>query len=96
MELRAWDCVLTSPEGRTAIEFEMRLRDIQALRRRIDLKRRDDLTSWFILLVADTRNNRRVLAEFAEMFADLPRLRPTRVHAALIAGRHPGTGLVLV
>jgi hypothetical protein len=81
---------------RTAIELEMRLRDIQAVRRRIDLKRRDDPTEHFLLLVADTRTNRRILSEFDRLFADLPRLRPTAVKAALQAGRHPGTGIVLV
>jgi transcriptional regulator with XRE-family HTH domain len=95
-EQRAWDAVLEGGHERTAIELEMRLRDIQALRRRIDLKLRDDPTEHFLLLVADTRNNRRVLAEFEGLFADLPRLRPTVLQAALAAGRHPGTGIVLV
>lgn len=95
-ELRAWDSMLFGGGRRTAIELEMRLRDIQALRRRIDLKRRDDPTEEFLLLVADTRNNRRVLAEFEDLFGDLPRLRPSRVRAALATGEHPPTGLVLV
>jgi transcriptional regulator with XRE-family HTH domain len=95
-ERRAWDGVIGGTSMRTAIELEMRLRDIQAVRRRFELKRRDDPTDHFLLLVADTRNNRRVLAEFEGLFADLPRLRPTAVKAALAAGRHPGTGIVLV
>jgi transcriptional regulator with XRE-family HTH domain len=95
-ERRAWDAVLIGGGMRTAIELEMRLRDVQAVRRRIDLKRRDDPTERFLLLVADTRNNRLVLAEFAALFADLPRLRPSTVRAALAAGQHPGTGMVLV
>jgi hypothetical protein len=74
----------------------MRLRDVQALLRRIALKRRDDPTQGFLLLIADTRGNRRILAEFAALFVDLPRLRPTIVRAALAAGHHPGTGIVLV
>ena len=74
----------------------MRLRDVQELRRRLDLKRRDDPTEAFVLLIADTRTNRRVLAEFAELFADLPRLRPSRVAADLRAGRLPPTGLLLL
>ena len=95
-DLRAWDAVLYGHRERTAIELEMRLRDVQAVQRRIGLKRRDDPTDHFLLLVADTRTNRRVLAEFAGLFSDLARLRPTDVRAALAAGRHPGTGIVLV
>ena len=74
----------------------MRLGDVQALLRRVDLKRRDDPTERFLLLVADTRHNRRVVAEFAALFADLPRLRPSNVRSALLAGEHPATGLLFV
>ena len=95
-EQRAWDAVLFGGGAKTAIELEMRIRDVQALIRRIDLKRRDDPTESFLLLVADTRTNRRVLAEFAGLFVNLPRLRPSQVHAALRAGNHPPTGLLLV
>jgi transcriptional regulator with XRE-family HTH domain len=95
-ELRAWDAMLFGHVERTAIELEMRLHDAQAVQRRVALKRRDDPTEHFLLLIADTRTNRRILAEFDGLFADLPRLRPTIVRAALLAGRHPGTGIVLV
>jgi uncharacterized protein (DUF433 family) len=33
---------------------------------------------------------------FAELLADLPRLRPSAVRAALEAGNHPRTGLLLI
>jgi len=95
-ERRAWDGVLFGRGERTAIELEMRVRDVQALERRMSLKRRDDPTEHFLLLIADTRSNRRVLAEFAPLFADLPRLRPTDVWKALEAGQHPPTGFVLI
>ena len=95
-ERRAWDAVLFGGGERTAIELQMRLRDVQAMRRRHELKRRDDPTEHFLLLIADTRHNRRVLAEFEDLFADLPLLRPSVVRAALEAGRHPPSGRVLV
>ena len=95
-ERRAWDAMLFGDGQRTAIELEMRLTDVQAMRRRVDLKRRDDPTESFLLLIADTRSNRRVLAEFGGLFADLPRLRPSVVRDALAAGRHPPGGLMLV
>jgi transcriptional regulator with XRE-family HTH domain len=95
-EQRAWDAVIRGGGARTAVELEMRLRDGQALERRINLKRRDDPTEAFILLVADTRTNRRILAEGTDLFGDLPRLRPSRVHAALNAGEIPPSGILLV
>lgn len=95
-EQRAWDAVLIGHGERTACELEMRLRDVQAMRRRHDLKRRDDPTEHFLLLIADTRHNRRVVAEYAELFQDLPRLRPADVLRALEAGHHPPTGLLFV
>ena len=95
-EQRAWDAMLLGRGERTACELEMRLRDVQAMRRRHDLKRRDDPTEHFLLLIADTRHNRRVVAEFAYLFADLPRLRPGVLYVALEAGRLPSTGLLFV
>jgi hypothetical protein len=81
---------------RTAIELEMRLRDVQAMRRRIDLKRRDDPTDGFLLLILGSRANRRVLAEFDALFEDLPRLRHLDVRERLLAGEHPPTGVLLI
>jgi transcriptional regulator with XRE-family HTH domain len=94
-DLRAWDAMLFGSGERTAIELEMPLRDAQAVERRMALKRRDDPTEHFILLIADTRTNRRILAEFDGLF-ELPRLLPTAVRAALASGRYAGTGIVLV
>jgi len=94
-EQRSWDAVLFGRHARTAIEVEMRIRDAQALERRIALKRRDDPTDAFLLIVADTRSNRRVFAASPGLFADLPRLRFRHVIAALTAGEHPPTGLIL-
>jgi transcriptional regulator with XRE-family HTH domain len=95
-ERRAWDAMIFADGRRTGLELEMRLRDVQAMRRRIDLKRRDDPVESFVLLVADTRNNRRVVAEFADLFADLPSLRASAVRSVLAAGQHPPTGLLLI
>jgi len=95
-ELRAWDSVVYGNGVRTAIELEMRIRDVQAVRRRIDLKRRDDPTERFLLLLAGTRSNRRVMTEFAALFADLPALRAGEVRKALQRGEHPPSGLLFV
>ena len=95
-EQRAWDAEVRGAGLRTTFEFEMRIRDAQAVERRITLKRRDDPPDQFVLLIAATRHNRRVLADHPRFFADLPRLRPSTVFRALEAGRHPPSGLVLV
>jgi transcriptional regulator with XRE-family HTH domain len=95
-ERRAWDAIIYRGRERCAAELEMRLRDVQAALRRIDLKRRDDPTESFLLLVADTRLNRRALAEFEALFVDLPRLRGSRVRSALDAGELPPAGLLLL
>jgi len=93
---RAWDAVIEGLGERTGIEYESRLHDVQELTRRHNLKRRDDPVDHFLLVVAGTRHNRRVLDEFAGAFAGLPRLRTANVIRLLRAGRHPPTGLILV
>ena len=95
LEQRSWDAVLYGHRRRTAIEVEMRIRDAQALERRIALKRRDDPVDAFLLIVADTRTNRRALATNPALFADLPRLRRGHVIRSLRVGEHLPTGLVL-
>jgi transcriptional regulator with XRE-family HTH domain len=95
-ELRAWDALLSGSGKRTAIELEMPIRDGQAVERRLALKRRDDPVDRFVLLVADTKTNRRVLAAGPTLFADLPRLGPQALRRHLAAGDHPPTCLVVV
>jgi transcriptional regulator with XRE-family HTH domain len=96
IEQRAWDAVVTGSGARTALELEMRLRDAQALERRLALKRRDDPVERFVLAIADSRSNRRALLEARDLFASLPRLSRRSVIESLQAGRHPPSGIVLV
>jgi hypothetical protein len=58
---RAWDAVVEVGGGRFAIEAEARLRDFQALERRIALKQRDGMMPIVVLLVNDTASNRAAL-----------------------------------
>jgi hypothetical protein len=95
-EYRAWDLVSSATGERTAYEFESRLYDAQAQIRRFNLKRRDDPPDRFVLVLADTHRNRNALTEFAELFADLPRLPTALFLKTLRAGQHPPTGLVLL
>ena len=80
-EQRAWDAMLFGHRSRTAIELEMRLREVQAVRRRIDMKRRDDPTEGFMLLIADTRHTARSFASLRAVRgspAPAPKHRPCR------------------
>ena len=55
---RAWDLVLGVTPESVAVEAETRLRDLQALMRRIQLKQRDGGMASVVLLVNDTPANR--------------------------------------
>jgi transcriptional regulator with XRE-family HTH domain len=96
-DLRAWDEVVDGPGWWIPVEAESRLRDVQALHRRIALKCRDGGTHRVILLVADTRHNRSVLRlASAEFRASFP-VRGAVALAALDQRRIPdGSAVVLL
>jgi len=96
-DLRAWDaqCVL---RGTTiGIEAEMRLFDLQALDRRVALKRRDGNLPIVVLLIADTHANRRHLLEHREQLRPNFPLDTRGVLAAIRHGQPPsGSGIVVL
>lgn len=95
-DLRAWDALIRGNDWRLPVDAETALDDIQATERRLALKVRDGRADHVILLVADTRRNRRALAAAPGAFADLP-LRPREVLRALARGGHPGgSGIVIL
>lgn len=96
-DLRAWDAVMLIGKARIAVEAETRPRDIQALQRRIALKRRDSPEiTCVLLLLADTRHDRMLVREHEEALrADLP-LPGQAILAALSDGRDPGGGGVVL
>lgn len=95
-DLRAWDAVIRGDDWTLAVEAETVLDDLQALERRLTLKRRDGGVDHLVLLVADTHRNRRALSAAPGAFADLP-LGTRAVLAALRAGRRPdGDGIVIL
>lgn len=95
-DLRAWDAVIRGDKWRLAVEAETVLDDLQALERRLALKRRDGAVDHVLLLVADTRRNRRALASAPAAFAELP-LRTRAILRALAAGADPGaSGIVIL
>lgn len=96
-DLRAWDAVVGSGAIRLGIEAETRLRDLQAVERRIALKCRDSSIGQAVLLLADTRTNRTALRLVADA---LRGSFPIDGHAALRelrAGRIPiGNAVILL
>jgi transcriptional regulator with XRE-family HTH domain len=94
---RAFDGLLTRPGLRIAVEAEMRLRDLQALQRRLELKKRDGAVDRLVLLVPDTRSNRDAIRAAGEGFETALPAGTRRVMSALAAGRDPGSdGLVVL
>jgi hypothetical protein len=62
-DLRAWDALIMGPGWSVAVEAETRVRDVQALLRRIELKVRDGLVGGVLIVLNDTEHHRRLLRE---------------------------------
>jgi transcriptional regulator with XRE-family HTH domain len=86
---RALDALIRGEGFGAMVEAETHLWDVQATERRIHLKQRDAGMPRAILLLKDSRHNRRVVAETAELRRAFP-LTSRQVLAALRAGRDPG------
>jgi hypothetical protein len=95
-DLRAWDAIIEGPGWWRPVEAETRLRDLQALQRRLRLKCRDAGVSAVILLVADTRHNRQVLRTNADALAELCPTSSRQLLTTLRTGRPPARGGVLI
>lgn len=94
---RAWDSVIVPPDEFVGVEAETRITDGQATWRRAQLKRAGDpRVTQMILLVADTRNNRQVLALIRESLRDELPLDTRAVLGALRAGRSPGANGIVI
>lgn len=94
---RAWDHVVDGPGWSLPVEAETRLRDVQALQRKISLKCRDGGFDRVLLLVADTRHDRHVLRLASAEFASSYPVRGRDALAALQAGILPeGSAIVLL
>jgi transcriptional regulator with XRE-family HTH domain len=72
-DLRAWDLLIAAEGWRIAVEAETVVDDVQALERRLNRKQRDGGIEVLILLVADTRRNRRAIESAPASFAGFSR-----------------------
>ena len=96
-DLRSWDAVVRLGGVAFAVEAETRLRDVQALDRRIALKQRDAGVELVILLVAATEANRRALHHARESLRSRFPLDGRAILGAVRAGRSPtASGIALL
>jgi transcriptional regulator with XRE-family HTH domain len=92
---RSADAVIAGPGWEAMVEAETRLDDIQALERKINAKQRDLDISRVILLVADTRHNRSVIATNPALRARFP-LSTRACFAALAHCRGPSRDALVI
>ncbi|HEX6656361.1 MAG TPA: helix-turn-helix transcriptional regulator [Candidatus Limnocylindria bacterium] len=93
---RAWDVLLTMGDTRIGLIAETRIRDLQALLRREHRKQVDGGVDVLILLLADTRNNRRAMAEAATLLGEEFPLRTRAVMAGLGCADAPAANGIVV
>jgi hypothetical protein len=94
-DLRAWDAVIKGAGWRCHLEAETVLDDLQALERRLERKRRDGGADHVILLVADTKRNRRALAAAPAAFGGFSR-DARAILGALRRGDDPGCDAIIL
>ena len=95
-DLRAWDAVLRIGAVAVGVDAETRLRDFQAVDRRVMLKTRDSDVTFAILLVAATRTNRVILREAGGLTRLNYPISSSNALAALKAGRSPGGNSIVM
>lgn len=96
-DARAWDAVIDGTGCADAVEAETRFVDTQSTERRIALKLRDDSSaSHVILLLADTRLNRRTLDDVRESLRATYPIDGRAALARIAEGRCPGGNAIVV
>jgi transcriptional regulator with XRE-family HTH domain len=95
-DLRAWDAALACEDVTIGVDAESRLRDAQAVDRRVMLKLRDSGFDRAVLLVPGTRTNRGVLREFSLALAANFPVPSVAALDAIAAGRDPGGNAIIV
>jgi transcriptional regulator with XRE-family HTH domain len=92
---RSADGVADTAEFDAVVEAETRLYDVQAVERRLRAKQRDLAVTRAILLVADSRHNRAVIATVADLRRQFP-IGTRACLAALGKGRDPGGDCLVI
>jgi transcriptional regulator with XRE-family HTH domain len=96
-DMRAWDAVIHGPSWSVGIEAETNLRDVQALLRRLALKKRDgDVAGGVILALSDSRHHRAVVRAAGPALRDAFPVDARKALARLGRGEAPGDAIVLL
>jgi transcriptional regulator with XRE-family HTH domain len=95
-DLRAWDATAICPAFRAGVEEETRIRDVQALDRRMALKERDGGMDRLILVVLDSRSNRSALGSAKAILRARFPIRGARALDLLGAAVDPGDNAFIV
>jgi len=95
-DLRAWDALVTLDGRPLGVEAETRPRDLQALERRLALKMRDGGVDTVVLVLADTRSNRRLLREHGPRLAGAFPVPGPRALQLLATSTHPGRSAIVL
>jgi hypothetical protein len=94
-DLRAWDGVLRGT-CRIGVDVETRVRDVQALDRRVMLKLRDSGLDRAIVVLPNTRSNRAMLASTAESLRSNYPIPGRVALRAIRQGMDPGGNAIIV
>jgi len=94
---RVWDLVLRLDDVLIGVEAETRVRDMQALVRRMRGRERDGGVDVVLLVLSDSRLNRRLVGELRTALGEGWESSQRRVFGALRTGQvAPGSGVQLV
>lgn len=92
---RAWDEVIVGAGWDVPVEAETKVRDTQALRRKLALKCQDSGAARLVLVVADTRHNRHVMRLAAADFREAFPISGREALAALGRGEPPSGSAIV-
>lgn len=96
-DLRSWDLVLRSPGQVIGVEAETRIRDMQALVRRIRQRERDGGVDEILVVLSASQVNTRLVHELREVLGERYATTPRALLRVLRTGAPiPGSGVVLV
>jgi len=93
---RAWDAHVLGTPVAIGLEAETRLRDVQAVERRIGLKMRDSSIDQVILLLADTHTNRAAIQDAGSSIQTMFPVPARSALRALREGRDPGGSAIIL
>ena len=94
---RTWDLVLRIAGQIVGVEAETRIRDVQAIARRIHQREGSGGANVIVVVLADTSTNRRLVNQLREALGEHYQTPPRDLLKALRQGQPlPGSGVVLL